>query len=478
MDLIVLGVDGVDPRYLEKAMERYEMPNWERLKQEAFYTELPSTVPAVTVPAWVSMFSGYKPGKFEAYHLNDPDFDSWEMTFPDSSRFQGLFFWDCIDAEVGLHYVPGTSPVYPVNGWMRGGFPSPEDFEFYPEDLRKEFDDLEREHSHGYTTSSGKIKAELGNYETEREIADIIMEKAPDVFVSVIRMTDQVSHFAENESQVLECYRETEEAIGKVLDRAESEDAALIVVSDHGFMHADRKFNVLKYLENEGLASFEAESSPSLLYRLAEPLLDTPLKRYLKYAHDFFQSKTGMSLEPGADALASIEKSSSVLPYHFGLGRDCALKVHTQDMPHGHVDEDGKDDILARLEEKLSELERGGETVVEKVWRGEELYPGAENRPDIVFRTTPEFIADTAPASRIFSRTSSFTHDENGVFFALGPGIDEDAEEELEIYDVAPLIYALLDEPIPDDLDGTLPEKLVPDKKPEYTSTEIEDISI
>ncbi len=478
MDLIVLGVDGVDPQYLEKAMEKHEMPNWERLKKEAFYSELPSTVPAVTIPAWISMFSGYRPGKFEVYHLNDPDFEEWKMTFPDSSKFRNLCFWERIDAEVGLHYVPGTSPVYPVNGWMRGGFPSPTDFEFYPEELGEEFDDLERKDSHSYTHSRAKIAAELENYEVEGKIAAEIASKNPDVFVSVIRMTDQASHFAESESQVLECYAEADEAVGKALDRAEREDADLIVVSDHGFLNSKKKFNIQKFLEKRDLVEFADGGQPSLIYRLAEPLFDTPLKPYLKYLHDRYQSLTGSSLDAGNDALASIEKSSKVLPYHFGLGRDCALKIHTQDMPHGHVDEDEREKIISRLENDLRELEKNRKSVIEEVWRGEELYPDADRRPDVVFRTTPEFIAETAPSNKMFSKTDSFTHDENGVFFALGPGIDEAAEEELEIYDVAPLIYALLEEPIPEDLDGELPENLVSDSKPEYRSTELDDVSV
>ncbi|MFB6207867.1 MAG: alkaline phosphatase family protein [Candidatus Nanohaloarchaea archaeon] len=455
MELLVLGVDGVDPEYLEKTIEERDVPGWERLKEKAFYTELPSTVPAVTIPAWVSMFSGLNPGELDAYHLSQADFDSWELELPSSEKFQGKFFWDHVPEKVGLHYVPGTSPAYEVNGWMREGFPSPDDFGFYP-GLEEEFGELERENSHEYTTAKVKINAEYRNYETERRIADRFLEEEFDVFVSVIRMTDQVSHFAEKEEQVIDAYEKVDGEIEKYLDRAEKEDANLLVVSDHGFLHAEKKFNITRFLEEEGY--LETTGHESLLYRIAEPLLDTPLKKYLKYVHDYFQSKTGKDLSGRPnDVLSAIEKSSLVLPQHFGLGKDAVLKIHTEEMPHGTVGEDEREKILEELEEKLCSLEVSGEKVVKEVWRGEELY-GKDSM--IAFRTTADYIVETAPESKLYSNTSTFTHDEDGVFFATGPDIDENVQEKMSIYDVAALIYALLEEPLPE-MDGEVPEKLV-----------------
>ncbi|MFB6204000.1 MAG: alkaline phosphatase family protein [Candidatus Nanohaloarchaea archaeon] len=473
-ELIVLGVDGVAPEYLERAIEEREVPGWERLMDEAFYTRLPSTVPAVTIPAWITMFSGYGPGKLDAYHLSEADFDEWEPSFPDSSRFQGRFFWDNMEKEVALHYVPGTTPAYPVNGVMRGGFPSPHDFDFSPEDLGEEFRDLERIDAHQRKTAKGKIQAEYHNFEVEREIADRFYEKNPEVWVSVIRMTDQVSHFAEKDEHVIDSYVKADGEVRKALERAEEDDANLIVVSDHGFFHSDTMFNISAFLQELGLQEVEEGGGESLLYRIAEPLLDTPLKKYMKIAHSYYKDLTGRNLSGKSDnVLEDVKKSSEVLPKHFGLGKDCVLKIHTEDMPHGHVTEERKHEIIDELEEELESLEKDGEKVVDQVWRGKELY--GEGGPEIAFRTTDDFIVETAPASRKFSKTNTYTHREDGVFFAKGPDIEEEADGELEIADVAPLVYALLDEKVPRDIDGDLPEDLVPGKSSE-TRTEIDGI--
>ncbi|MFB6166832.1 MAG: alkaline phosphatase family protein [Candidatus Nanohaloarchaea archaeon] len=479
MDLIVLGVDGVDPELLEKAVERHEMPNWERLRDEAFFCELPSTVPAVTIPAWPSMFSGFDAGKFDAYHLSNPDYENWQVSFHDSSKFQGSFFWDYFRGKVSLHYVPGTSPVYEVNGWMRGGFPSPKDFEFYPETLRNEVEEeveLEVEHQNP-RTSKKKIEHELEKYGKEGKIADRMMEKDADVFVSVIRVTDAAAHKAEEADQVLEVYAETDETLGNVLDKAEEEDANLLVASDHGFMRSRQKFNVMDFLEKKGYVELESgENSPGMIYRIVEPLLDTPLKKYLKLGRDLVKDYTGKDLYSSqSNPLDGISKDSKVLPAHFGLGKDCALKIHTEDMPHGRVGEEEREEIVEDIISDLEQVDHDGEKVVEEIWRGKELYSESKHRPEIVFRTSGKTVAETAPSGKVFSKTNSFTHRENGIFYATGPDIDENADSELEIFDVAQLIYALLREPAPSGMRGELPGELVPELEAQERS-EVEDI--
>lgn len=482
MDLIVLGVDGVSPDYLDEAVEKYDMPGWEKLREEAFYSDLESCVPAVTIPAWISMFSGYDAGKFGAYHLTGPDFENWESGLRETS-FPGICFWDRIDGKSALHNIPGTSPVYEIDGWMKGGFPSPHDFDFYPESLKEEIEGelgkLEKE-SKRKNTLGGKINAEFKNYDLESRVADSLMEKDARVFVSVIKMTDSIGHITESKDNILKGYVRTDEQLQKVIEKAENEDANLLVVSDHGFFNAKKKFNILSFLAENGLIDLEEETGEtSLVYRLAQPVLDTPLKKYLRKMHSAYHNITGNRLDGKSGSyLSNIKKSSRVIPCHKGLGKDCLLKIHTEDMPHGKVSEEEKEEIQEELKNKLENLERNGKKVVEKVWRGEELY-SAEDAPDLAFRTTDEYVVETTDAHRNFTKTNSFTHHETGIFFAKGPDIDQSSDEKLnDLFDVAPLIYALLDEPVPEDLRGTLPENLVPEIETRKGSMEVEQIDI
>jgi predicted AlkP superfamily phosphohydrolase/phosphomutase len=85
-----------------------------------------------------------------------------------------------------------------------------------------------------------------------------------------------------------------------------------------------------------------------------------------------------------------------------------------------------------------------------------------------VLRTHERIVPDTVTSDLEFLNTDSFTHNVGGIFFAKGPDIDEEADEDLEIFDVAPLIYALLDEKAPDDMKGLLPDELVPGRELEF----------
>ena len=452
--MIVLGVDGVDPEYLEQALDKREMPNWEKLRNDSFCNDLPSTVPSITVPAWQSMFSGYDAGRFDTYNMNVHNFEEMSSEIANSSSFRGDFFWDNADLEASLHFVPGTSPAYEIDGFMRSGFPGP-GIDFKPDELREEVDE--------------KISLDDWGYESERELGELMMEKDSDVFVSVVRMTDVESHHAETEEDILDIYQKSDEFLGKVMDKAEEEDANLIVVSDHGFMHADKKLNVLKFLENRGFLEFTDNRETSLLYRLAQPLLDTPLKRPLKRMHEFYMDRTGEKLnDEQENILDAIEADSNVLPSWKPVGREIGLKINTGEMPHGSVSEEEKEEIVESLEKDLKELEDEGRKVVQDIWRGEELYEDSEHRPELVIRTTEDFVPDTVTSDLEFLNTDSFTHDVNGIFFAKGPDIDEEAEEEFEIFDVAPLIYALLDKKAPEDMKGVLPQDLVPGKDLEF----------
>lgn len=458
MDLLILGVDGVDPEYLARARERYELENWERLFEESFYTELPSTIPAVTIPAWPCMFTGYDPGKFGAYHLVQLDLESMEGVSAKSSSFRGDFFWDRISKTAGLHYVPGTYPAYPVNGYMRGGFPSP-GFDFYPEELRDEFESLEKYRPGAKTTSKGKIKAEMENYRQERKIFEKFVEKDPDVLVSVIKMTDDVSHYAESEEQLLESYREADSDIGRALELADEHDADLIVVSDHGFNEYHSKFNALKFLVENGYTELESGGETSLVNRIAAPFLDSPLKKYMKYAHDLVKNLTGKSVAGRGGVFESMVEDSEMFLY-FNSDRDFGLKINPD------LDEERKEELKNEIKHDLEALERNGEPVVEKVWI--DPYTENEDNPEIVVRMAEGYLAAASKSEPLFVNTKTFAHDDTGVFFARGDRIETDAEADMDIYDVAPLVYALLDEPVPDDLKGEVPEII--DVEPEYRS--------
>src|SRR5262250_66656 len=65
--VIVLGLDGLEPRIVESMLERGELPNFARLRQGGSYTRLRTTYPAQTPVAWSSFATGTNPGGHGIY---------------------------------------------------------------------------------------------------------------------------------------------------------------------------------------------------------------------------------------------------------------------------------------------------------------------------------------------------------------------------------------------------------------------------
>lgn len=125
--------------------------------------------------------------------------------------------------------------------------------------------------------------------------------------------------------------------------------------------------------------------------------------------------------------------------------------------------------LRSELAEDLRGLEdpRSGERVFAAVMNGEEIYSGAEAgiAPDLMldswsagYRVAPgrgpsEVVIDPAPLAGVEEPWSS-DHRPLGIFVAAGPRMGAGTHSELDLYDVCPTALALLEQQVPDDLDG------------------------
>jgi predicted AlkP superfamily phosphohydrolase/phosphomutase len=65
--LIFLGLDGLDPEFTEKLMEKGKLPNLARLKEQGSYRRLRTTFPALSHVAWSTFATGVNPAKHEPF---------------------------------------------------------------------------------------------------------------------------------------------------------------------------------------------------------------------------------------------------------------------------------------------------------------------------------------------------------------------------------------------------------------------------
>ena len=96
--VIVLGLDGLDPKLTERYMKEEKLPNLARLASEGSYTRLRTTYPALSPVAWSTFATGVNPAKHNIFDFLDrslknyvPQLSSARVTPP--NRCVRIFKW-------------------------------------------------------------------------------------------------------------------------------------------------------------------------------------------------------------------------------------------------------------------------------------------------------------------------------------------------------------------------------------------------
>ena len=73
--VIIIGIDGMDPRLLEQFIAEDRMPNFERLAADGDFTPLQTSMPPLSPVAWSTFITGMDPGGHGTYDFlhRDPD---------------------------------------------------------------------------------------------------------------------------------------------------------------------------------------------------------------------------------------------------------------------------------------------------------------------------------------------------------------------------------------------------------------------
>ncbi len=67
MRSVIFGVDGLTFRIINPLIERGELPNFKKLRDEGCEAILESKYPPLTPPAWTSLSTGLKPARHGVY---------------------------------------------------------------------------------------------------------------------------------------------------------------------------------------------------------------------------------------------------------------------------------------------------------------------------------------------------------------------------------------------------------------------------
>jgi predicted AlkP superfamily phosphohydrolase/phosphomutase len=262
--VIIIGLDSCTPQLLFDKWPDLQ-PNIQKLIQGGVYGPLTSCIPAITVPAWMSMVTSKTPGDLGFYGFrNRKDYSYDELFLASSVLVKELTVWDIIsrhDKKVIVVGVPPSFPPKPVNGCLISCFLTPgiNANYTYPPELKSEI-----------PNAVGKYLFDVPKFRTEDkddfvkqvyELADnrfatfkyLLQHKEWDFAMMVEMGVDRLHHgmwkYADPEHHKFEpgnkyenvirdYYRYIDQKIGTILEIID-ENTVVLVVSDHGMQRMD-----------------------------------------------------------------------------------------------------------------------------------------------------------------------------------------------------------------------------------------------
>lgn len=296
--LLVIGLDCVTPELLFGPWLD-EMPNVRRLVQEGVHARLVSTVPPITVPAWMAMMTSHDPGMLGIYGFRNRATHGYEDTFTvNATHVQAKTVWNVLSRHRLRSIVMGvplTYPPKPLNGMMVACFLTPDTsavFTYPPElkdrlnelaggeyiidvkDFRNEqkqetLEQIQRMTERRFRAFRGLLKSEDWDFA-------MMVEMGPDrLHHAFWRYTDTGHRLYEQgnpfEDVMRRYYVEMDAEIGRTLD-AVPDDTSVIVVSDHGAKRMTGAICINEFLMREGYLTLK--SVPDRPTRLKPEMVD------------------------------------------------------------------------------------------------------------------------------------------------------------------------------------------------------------
>ena len=493
MKLLILGLDGATFDLIRPWADARKLPNLAKLMKNGVQTDLLSTLPPVTSPAWPSFMTGCNPGKHGVFDFIQPAGDSYALV--NASRIQKPTMWQILSNlgyRVGVLNVPVTYPPQPINGFMVSGILSPKQgTNSYPQDLISRYQD-----KLGSYRISPNIQYKPGNeaayikdiydlihahgkwavHLMQHEPVDVLMVHfiALDIMMHALWRLMDSNHPRHEPSPyrdaILGGYQLVDDYVGQLLDLLPPE-AHVLAMSDHGFGPLNRIVNLNNFLMEKGFLklnrapitrlkalAFKLGISPAVIYRLVEKIgLQNMATKVSKNTRNQVLGKF-LNYD-------NVDWSQTVA-YSMGHVGQIYLNMAGRE-PHGVVTkasyERTRQDIVNALQTLTDE---NGRSLITKIILREETYHGpyTEKGPDIhlildeyniiaypLFATNGKIVTEQI-------RGDSGCHRREGIIVAYGPQFKQNSQLPIDadIIDVAPTIFTLLGEPVPEHMDGNV----------------------
>jgi predicted AlkP superfamily phosphohydrolase/phosphomutase len=279
---ILVGLDCAAPALLfERFIDR--LPNFRNLMSRGIYGKLESCDPPITIPAWTVMASSFSPGSLGLYGFRHRKNNSYkDIWIASSRRVQKKRIWDYVSEYGGQSLLVGIPPSYPpfrVDGWLVGGFITPDTSReyTYPAELG---DEIKR------TVGEYKVDVEFRINDKTSLVTEIfeMTEKHFDAlkylakekdwsFLMFVEIgLDRIHHafwkYFDEEHHLYKSENEFENVVGnyyEFLDKKLGEflevinnDTLVLVASDHGGKAMKGAFCINSWLEEQGFLKLKS----------------------------------------------------------------------------------------------------------------------------------------------------------------------------------------------------------------------------
>ncbi len=292
--VVVIGLDCLTPQL---AFEQYAdaMPTLNALAREGAYGRLRSVTPPITVPAWACSVTGQTPGELGVYGLrNRRRYDYEPLGITTSLDVNAPTIWDRLSDAGEESVVIGVPPGYPpkpLNGHSISCFLTPgTDSSFtYPDSLKSEIEENVGEYWFDVPNFRQAERHELLDRihrltEQRFHVATRLMTTKPWQFLMMVDMgPDRLHHafwqYADRdhilyesghplESAMRDYYQFLDDQLAQFLERV-PDDAAVLIVSDHGAKRMDGGVAINEWLIREGYLKLRSSpDQPTPLERL------------------------------------------------------------------------------------------------------------------------------------------------------------------------------------------------------------------
>ncbi len=486
MRVFLFGVDGLTFRILNPLIERGLLPNFQRVRDGGVQGVLKSTIPPMTPPAWMSIATGLPPAEHGIY-----DFFEYEQTEDGprpklvTHRKGGKAIWNILSEwgkRVIVANVPMTYPPEPVNGIMLSGYMAPDTKSnvTYPTSFKEEL--LQAVPEYQIDLNPAVSAGQIGDVFTEtlqitrerNKMLRLLLNKPWDFFFITYIGADRIQHLRWKSIMAfhplaIEYYQMLDEGLGIALDALHEEDM-LMIVSDHGFQGASRKFYIQEYLYKRGLLRMKDRGARrrleliSLARNVVKRFLRAlNLQRLLRRVRRQLRNKGIMTVEKNAHA---IEK----LP-DLDWQNTLAWVPSNSGSIAGYVDiffdDSMTEEQVSELKNALQEIRdpQNGQVLAVEIHREDAFGSGpfAPHQRHIVVISGENTTMLNQLGQNSLWETGPGTmgvHHPDGVLYLYGSNVKRGITiESAHVYDVVPTILSFMGIPLPGGLAGSVIEE-------------------